>query len=349
MSNSHCKLDTAKVLVIGGGPAGTSSAIWCTKFGLDVVLLDSRNFPRHRPGESLHPGVESLFAQLEVYQDILDANFLRHKGIEIRWGNHSMFRSFGKDKSDPWFGFQACRDRLDNILLKKASNLGVYVLQSCKATDILTEHNRVIGIKASRKEFCADFVIDAGGGQHWIAKKLDLHIEKYTPPLFVQYGYAKGEGSVDNQIPSIVAKPEGWLWTAKVGKDLYQWTRLTFRKEFVPYDWLPESFRNLQRTKPIGSEDVTWRRVMNPSGAGYFIVGDAAFVLDPCSSHGVLKAMMSGIMVADLITKISRAEYSNNLVSKYYNDWLLSWFLHDVTKLKEFYRDHPYPPQWVRH
>src|SRR4051812_35168753 len=47
--------------VVGGGPAGCAAAIWAAKCGLQTVLMEAREFPRKRPGETLHPGVEALF------------------------------------------------------------------------------------------------------------------------------------------------------------------------------------------------------------------------------------------------------------------------------------------------
>ena len=58
------------VVVVGGGPAGSAAALWCVRQGLRVVLLEREQFPRHRPGETLLPGVEPIFAQLGVAEAI---------------------------------------------------------------------------------------------------------------------------------------------------------------------------------------------------------------------------------------------------------------------------------------
>jgi hypothetical protein len=118
------------------------------------------------------------------------------------------------------------------------------------------------------------------------------------------YGYAKGECSVRDQVPLIKATSDGWIWTAKVKNGLYQWTRLCFRNTSIPADWLPDEFKRLTPSESTHGADVTWRRVINPAGEGYFIIGDAAMVIDPSSSHGVLKGMMSGIKAAYAISRI---------------------------------------------
>ena len=63
------------VLVIGGGPAGTSAAITCAQSGLDVCILEDKNFPRYHVGETVHPGIEGLLQQLDIREKILNANF----------------------------------------------------------------------------------------------------------------------------------------------------------------------------------------------------------------------------------------------------------------------------------
>ncbi|MBJ8205870.1 FAD-dependent oxidoreductase, partial [Bacillus cereus] len=80
--------------------------------------------------------------------------------------------------------------------------------------------------------------------------------------------------------------------------NVYQWTELSFDNVALKRDWIPEEFQGLKPMGKPNGADVTWRAISQPGGAGYFLVGDAAAVLDPASSHGVLKAIMSGMMAA---------------------------------------------------
>jgi flavin-dependent dehydrogenase len=355
---SRSKLHNTKILIIGGGPAGTSAAIWAAKFGLSVTILESVKFPRNRPGETLHPGVEPLFDKLGIKEDIQAAKFIRHRGIWTRWSSGSednknnnewKLITFGEDEKGPWLGYQTWRATLDSILLQRAQNCGVSVLQPCQALDVILDcSRRVIGIKTSYGNFLADFVIDASGGIHWLACRLKLVIEKHSPPLFAYYGYAKGECPSRDDAPAIVLTPEGWTWTAKIQKHLYQWTRLYFNtsddnKRVIP-GWLPDEFKGLKPIKSMHGADVTWRRVVQPAGSGYFIVGDAAAVLDPASSHGVLKGIMSGMKAAHAIIRITKDHFPSEIASNNYNEWITQWFLYDIHKLEKFYSQHPSPP-----
>ncbi len=118
-------------------------------------------------------------------------------------------------------------------------------------------------------------------------------------------------------------------------------------KIIIPYGWLPDEFEGLEPIKSMHGADVTWRRVLQPAGSGYFIVGDAAAVLDPASSHGVLKGIMSGMKAAHAIIRITKDYFPSEIVSKNYTEWITEWFLHDIHKLKKFYSQHPSQPTWL--
>ncbi|MGL4498228.1 MAG: NAD(P)/FAD-dependent oxidoreductase, partial [Planktothrix sp.] len=94
--------------------------------------------------------------------------------------------------------------------------------------------------------------------------------------------------------------------------------------------------------------DVTWRQVSPPAGPGYFLVGDAATVLDPASSHGVLKAVMSGMMAAHLITQVLQGKAFESQVITGYSQWMETWFQKDIEMLRNLYALLPSAPDWVR-
>ncbi len=117
------------VVIIGGGPAGSATAISCATAGLSVLVLERAAFPRDCPGESLHPGVEPLFTQLGVGDAVRAARFVRYPGFWVEWDGPRQFVPFGQDANGPWLGFQAWRAELDALLLERARALGVEVLQ----------------------------------------------------------------------------------------------------------------------------------------------------------------------------------------------------------------------------
>jgi flavin-dependent dehydrogenase len=336
---------SADVLIIGGGPGGSAAAIHCARAGLRVTLIERQAFPREQRGETLHPGVEPLLKQLGVFEQVERAGFLRHKGNWVTWNSASRFEPFGEDEHGPWRGYQAWRAEFDMILLNRARQLGVRVMQPCRADRPLLDDTRVTGLETAEGSVSSAFVIDAAGGSHWLTRQLSLDIERWSPPLIARFGYCEGECPARDESPAIVADANGWTWTARVKKNIYQWTRLAFQKEAGQTTCY--EFKGLKPLGPVQGADVTWRLVARPAGPGYFLAGDAAAVLDPASSHGALRAMMSGIMAAHLIALVMLHNASEARVATAYCRWMRDWFLHDARIMLGLYAKLPCPPDWL--
>ena len=107
--------------------------------------------------------------------------------------------------------------------------------------------------------------------------------------------------------------------------------------------------RELAHLTPRGharGADVSWRALRRPAGPGYVAAGDAAVVLDPASSHGVLRALLSGLHAARLVLAV-RAGGDEARLAASYGDFLTSWFDHDAAALSELYARLPGAPRWV--
>ena len=118
-----------------------------------MVLLERERFPRHRPGETLPPGVEPILAQLGAADAVLAAGFTRHLGTWVDWSDGRRFDPFGAGDDGPWRGFQAPREEFDRILLEAAIASGVTVLQPVRALNALRDRERVIGVEWRRGQF----------------------------------------------------------------------------------------------------------------------------------------------------------------------------------------------------
>jgi hypothetical protein len=136
----------------------------------------------------------------------------------------------------------------------------------------------------------------------------------------------------------LVGDGSGWTWTARVGPGLYNWTRVAFGG---PSDatWWPDEFRGLSPRGRSRGADVTWRLAEPSAGSGWFLIGDAAATLDPTSSHGVQRAIMSGMMAAHLAAPVVRGQISAAEAATAYHGWLAGWFEADAARLSGFYRD----------
>ena len=97
------------VVILGAGPAGAASAITLRAAGVDATILERSAFPRHRPGETLHPGIEPLLEKLGADAVIRNADYLRYTGTWSKWAGDAQFIPFGQDPAGAWRGFQAPR------------------------------------------------------------------------------------------------------------------------------------------------------------------------------------------------------------------------------------------------
>lgn len=335
------------VVVIGAGPAGCAAAIACAQRGMRVALLERCAFPRERPGETLHPGVEPLLQQLGIAEQVQQGAFLRHTGSWVHWAGDPQFNAFGQDAAGPWRGFQIPRAALDQLLLQRATVLGVKVMQPCEARKVRVYEGRVQGVQTSSSQLHASYLIDASGSHGWLSRQLGLTRQPFSPTLIARYGYRKGTGDEVNRTPAIVADDGGWYWIAQVALDRYHWTRVWFSREHTRAPALPQSLAQLEAIGGTRGADVSWRLCNASAGHGYFVVGDAAALLDPGASHGVIKALMSGMQTAQAIADCLDRPASEVAAHYQYRRWVSDWFERDRAAMLGFYRAHPCPPGWL--
>jgi flavin-dependent dehydrogenase len=337
----------ANVVIVGAGPAGAAGAICCARAGLKVVVLDRERSRRERPGETLHPGAEVLLGELGVLERVLQAGFLRHEGIWVRWDGHRRFAPYGADAAGPWRGFQAWGAELDAILLEQARELGARVLQPSRALNPIISRGRVSGVESTTGRIEAGYVVDAAGSRHWLARRLGLGIQRCSPRLIARFGYREGACPGRDGVPTITADERGWTWIAEVHPSLFHWTRVDLDGWPSDGTFVPPELRGLSPRGRCRGADVTWRVVRRPAGPGFFLTGDAVAVLDPASSRGVLKAISSGMLAARAITE-TLSSGSRDAGARDYSEWINDQFDHDVAGLLALYGRLPKPPSWVR-
>ncbi|MCU1246995.1 MAG: flavin-dependent dehydrogenase [Edaphobacter sp.] len=299
-----------------------------------VCVLDRSVFPRQTVGESAHPGAESLFQRLGVTKDVANAGFLRHTGICMTRGSSRRFVPFGGTRKQPWRGFQLWRFDFDQILLNRAVSIGARFIEHCLPWDAIVT-NGGITILTDRGSIQCQVVVDGTGRHRWLARRWGLTIETFSPILIARYGYREGDSPVMRDNPLFVSRQDGWDWTARVRPNLYQWISVKSGGNKQSLDNVPTELGELREVGPVRGADVTWRLVLRSASSRHFLVGDAAAVLDPSSSHGIIKALSSGILAATCIGKIlrNRAGNTHHIVEGYVA-WQRNWFLRDIRQLK---------------
>ena len=326
------------VVVVGGGPAGCAAAIATARVGARVLVLERDAEPRERPGETLHPGIEPLLEQFGAAPALREATLLRHDGHWVRVGKRRQFQAFGAGEGGPWRGFQAERRVLDAGLRACAAKAGarvragVGVAAICRASD-----GRVTGVVSGEREVIpARVVIDGSGGRHWLARQLGVGVRRLSPRYVATYGYVVAEGrNVAPDEAEFARDPDGWTWIAPLSGGRWHWTRLSFAGMRMPRRWLPRPVRGLRPVAPSRGADMTWRMARALAGPGWFLAGDAAAVLDPASSHGVLRAVLSGFRAGQMATE------GADTASAAYDGWLRAGVERDAVALRASYADWP--------
>ncbi|GAA1849723.1 geranylgeranyl reductase family protein [Myceligenerans crystallogenes] len=142
--------DDADVIVVGAGPAGSSTAHWCASAGLDVLLLEKAEFPRDKIcGDGLTPRAVAELARMGVATDERDG-WIRNRGLRV----HASGRSWELDWPDlasfPAYGMAHARKTLDHKLAQHAQASGAKLHTRTKVTGAVTDERtgRVAGVTA---------------------------------------------------------------------------------------------------------------------------------------------------------------------------------------------------------
>jgi hypothetical protein len=167
-----------------------------------------------------------------------------------------------------------------------------------------------------------------------------------SPLLLARYGYVRGRFVELDEHPSLRWETDGWEWLARVRPGLYAWTRLSLQGDPRTRPDVPLALSSGSATGAPRGAEVTWSRVEAPAGEGYFIAGDAAAVVDPASSQGVLRALMQGMMSAHLITTCVKGRVPETEATRYYRGWVRDLYQRTASALREQYASVPGARAW---
>src|SRR3982751_3250655 len=155
------------VIVIGGGPAGCTTATLLARKGFSVTLLEREKFPRFQIGESLLPFNNDLFARLGILDKLEAGDFVRKYGAEFVTRDRSLGYTFRFDQNlaaPHDRAFQVTRAKFDELLMQTAAAAGVVVRQQTPVTAVdVSDARRAVVTTAAGETIEAQFVVDASG------------------------------------------------------------------------------------------------------------------------------------------------------------------------------------------
>jgi flavin-dependent dehydrogenase len=330
----------ADIVVVGGGPAGAAAAISAAQNGLHTVLLDDRRRSDDQPGETLHPAVEPLFRKLGVDCAVKVASTIRHEGHWVTRGERRSFLEFGRDQTGLWRGFQIRRNDLRAILAQKAIDTGVYIKQ-VRAIKPVFRRSKVFEVETSGGVITCRILIDASGATHWLARVRCTPIAFLSPPLVAWYGWAISDQAFRFAQPNLTLSNRGWCWIAQIDSSVCAWARLNFSNKTAVRLTKPSILRDFKQVRRERGVDVTWRMLATHAGDGFFHVGDAGGVLDPAASHGVLRALLTGMAAAWCSVRVLRFGHAPLAEAASYSRWVEKILARDAAVLRMLYQDQP--------
>ena len=322
---------SSRVLVIGGGPAGSTAAALLAREGHDVQLLERAHFPRYHIGESVSPSCRAIMEFTGVHDKVAARGYTVKRGVLMRWGAEQDWavdwrQMFGEDIRS----WQVDRADFDKVLLDHAAELGATVREGAQVRAVRFEDGRAVAAdwtsdeepgRTRTTEF--DFLVDASGRAGVLSTKY-LH-NRHPHEVFRNvaiWGYYQGgsllpgtpEGGID-----VISSPEGWYWVIPMADDGYSVGFVTHQDRFLErrpqFDSLEAMFHALVAesetvsglvangvfTGPVRVEQDFSYAADRFCGPGWFMAGDAGCFLDPLLSTGVHLAMFSGLLSAAAI------------------------------------------------
>ena len=318
------------VVVVGGGPGGSTAAAFLARQGLSVVLAEREAFPRFHVGESLLPANTALFERLGVHEALRKAGPLVKYGAtfhdqESRLGYTFRFRQ-GADL--PGYGYQVQRAEFDAILLDHARASGVAVLQPATARQpALDEDGVTVAIEEpdGRSTVRARFLVDASGRDGLLASTLGRRARLPNlgkVALFAhQQGARRWPGLEEGHI-RIYVFPDGWFWWIPFAGDVTSVGCVLHARTVREWAGAPddlyaamvarvppvaEGLAGAIRTGPVHRAANFAYQSRPVVGDRFVAVGDAIAFVDPIFSAGVYIAMQSAELAADAIGRVFAA------------------------------------------
>jgi geranylgeranyl reductase family protein len=334
-----------QVVIVGGGPAGSSTAYFLARAGVDVLVLDRATFPRDKPcSEYLSPQASRILQAMDALDEIENSGAAQLTGMRVHAPNGATIH--GEFVGD--HGFRGFRDRglavrrtiLDKILLDRARDAGAEIREGVRVTDVIRTSGRVTGLltlsnDGTPQTINTDIVIGADGLRSVIGRRLGLIRSSRWPrrlALVTHYRNVRnasdfGEMHVDR---------EGYLGVANVGNGLTNVAVVVpvsraaevaaDRTEFLE-SWIAERpqiaelFVGAERVDPVratGPFASAARKAWTPGAA---LVGDAADFFDPFTGEGIYTALRGGELlashVAQSIEEIARGRSGNEALHAY--------------------------------
>lgn len=336
-------------IIIGAGPAGSTTATLLAEKGHRVLVLEKESFPRYHVGESLMPFCWHTLDRLGLSEEMDKIGFQQKHSVQFVTTDGAVSRPFYfflHDEHPSAVTWQVERMEFDQILVDKAKEKGAEIREQHRVVDVVRdESGAVCGVVAEdsegeRSELRSRIVVDASGRDCLVASKnkwrnRDPKLNKVA--IWTYFEGAMRDPGLDSGSTTVAYLPEkGWFWYIPMRNNLvsvgvvaerdylYRDSRdpsEIFAREIQENAWVRE---HLSEGHQVGEYWVTGEysyRSNYCASDGVLLVGDAFAFLDPVFSSGVFLALKSGELAADAIDEaLGKGDVSADSFSSYGSD-----------------------------
>jgi flavin-dependent dehydrogenase len=329
------------VIIIGGGPSGSTSATFLAQNGHSVLVLEKEKFPREHVGESLIPTCYKILEKHGLIED-LKKIATRKPGVnfvDIDGKKHSLwcFKNVIKDKS--YLSFHVIRSAFDKLLLDNSKKNGATVLEETMVKNVILDSPDgivqvdVMDVEGNTKSFHSKFIIDASGQSTFLGSKMGVkkaYSDLDRVAIFSHWSNTNFDNILKEGAIKIIylgGEKKGWVWVIPVSADhlsIGVVSNNSFIKqekqkltEAKSADWkkdlyIQELFNSPAVKKLLNGATMNHQVQYigdysyfceKKYGRNYAMVGDAGAFLDPIFSSGIYVGMHSAELVTNAIHK----------------------------------------------
>jgi flavin-dependent dehydrogenase len=306
-----------EVLVMGGGPAGSTAATLLARLGRKVILLEKAHHPRFHIGESLLPMNLPLFERIGVLEKVESMGVFK-PGADFEADNERGYNTFAFNRAignSPPHAYQVWREDFDKMLFDHARAAGADAREGHEVVAVEQVDSRRSDVEVRTEDgrsyrITAEYVVDATGRDTFLSSKKRLrrkNAEHQSAAIFGHFRGAECRSGEDAGNISIYRFDHGWMWMIPLPDGVMSIgavCRPAYLKQRKgkTVDFFLETLRQnegvrrrIERAELIGGEvRVTGNYSYDSAqmgGAGWVMIGDAFAFLDPVFSSGVYLAM----------------------------------------------------------